>query len=328
MNESKKHIGIDLLTRFFAGEVTTEEAQSVKQWAEASGENKEEFSMLEKVWTKLGSTSPDQHLDTDSEWRYLMHKIQSRSNVKKQPVWKPLMQIAAAIIIILGAVWIVLKHTGGETIQTRIAETTVTILPDGSEVTLNAGSKLHYGKDFGISERKVSLQGEAYFEVQNDTGKPFIIELGTAELQVLGTSFNVKAYKEHLKIEVTVAEGSVSVYDRKLKDKKVIATKGEKAEFDKGNKSVLKITNENINYNAWKTKKIVFRDEKLSVIANTLSEVYHKNILIGDSAVNNCTLTTSFENKDLKTVLNVLESTLGITIVEEKQEILIYGPGC
>ncbi len=84
-------------------------------------------------------------------------------------------------------------------------------LTDGSRVWLNAGSCLKYPVLFATAERKVSVTGEAYFEVKRDPGHPFIVEKGDLETRVLGTHFNVNAYEDEPDIKVTLLEGSVEV---------------------------------------------------------------------------------------------------------------------
>lgn len=328
MSKSNKNIDIDRLTRYFSGELSAENMEEVLQWSEANEENNKEFRELKDAWDKLGSTSPGQHINIENEWQYFRKKVSTHQSTVSKPVWIPILKIAAAVLLIAGAAWYAIKVSGGETIKTELAETIERVLPDGSTITLNAGSKLYYGKDYGNTVRRVKLEGEAYFEVVSNPEKAFIIEMDGAELMVLGTSFNVRAYKAASKIEVIVTEGKVSVYDKKMPAKRVVAIGGEKAEFDKAEKIVKKTVNSNINYDSWKTRKIVFREESLPNIVDILSRVYYQKITIEDAVLNSCTLTTNFENKDFETVLHVLESTLGVTIVEKDGVILIYGPGC
>jgi ferric-dicitrate binding protein FerR (iron transport regulator) len=152
--------------------------------------------------------------------------------------------------------------------------------------------------------------------------------LNKAEVKVLGTSFNVKAYKGMDKIEITVAEGKVSVYEKNQPQKKVIAIAGEKAEYIKLQKAIKKTENKDRNFNSWKTRTIVFENDSLHAIVNTLSNVYHTSIVLQNQEIKDCTITTRFENKELETVFEVLESTLDIKIEEEGDTYYISGSGC
>lgn len=328
MNEQEKHIDIDLLTKFLAKEADTAEESTVKDWIHKSGKNQNEFKELQKVWDTLDKTTISQQIDIEKEWYYLQTKVGKSEISKKGFSIVPLLRIAAMVVIVIGLAFIGYQYLSQERVTTQRAETTEITLPDGSKVTLNAGSHLRYKNNFGKENRMLSLQGEAYFEVTKEEEKPFIIELRKAEVKVLGTSFNVKAYKGMESIEVTVAEGKVSVYEKKQPQKKVIAVAGEKAEYKMHQKVIKKTENIDRNFDAWKTRSIVFENDSLYTIISTLSNVYHKSIELRNPEIKDCTVTTSFENEELETVFQVLESTLDITIEEEDGTIYISGSGC
>lgn len=328
MNEQDKHIDIQLLTRFFAGETDSNEESAVKDWIDKSSRNRMEFEELEKVWNTLGSTTASQQIHIDKEWSYLQSKFGSRELAGKPFSLAPLLRIAAVIVLIFSLAFLGVQYFSQKTVSTRLAETIEIALPDGSIVTLNARSRLRYKKNFGKENRTLSLRGEAYFEVEKNPEKPFVIELRDAEVKVLGTSFNVKAYKGMENIEVTVSEGKVSVYEKKQPQKKVITIAGEKAEYIKHQKALKKTENLDKNFISWKTRSIIFENDSLQNIVTTLSDVYHKSIVLRNPELKDCTLTTSFEDEELETVFQVLESTLDITIEEEGETIYISGSGC
>jgi transmembrane sensor len=329
MENNNIHINIDLLVRFFADEVSTVEREQVLNWKEASTENKKQFEELWIVWQTMDKTSMQNEINIEAEWNHLLSTIDQKANHKTRSIsLSGFLRIAAAIFIAFGLFYYGLNLISGNSVKTNSTETREIILSDGSRVTLNAGSKLSYKRNFGKELRVVSLQGEAFFEVKKNPDRPFIVQLGDAEIKVLGTSFNVKAYKNENKIEVTVAEGLVSLYDKNMEQKKVLAAKGEKAVFNKQQKIIKKQINEDRNYISWKTRIIVFDNENLANIASALENVYHKDIILQNSALNNCTVTTKFENKDLDTVLKVLKSTLDIHIEEKEGKIIISGEGC
>lgn len=328
MNEQEKHIDIHLLTRFLAGEASAEEETAIQDWIAVSGKNRSEFEELKKVWDTLGKTRSTQQISIDKEWNYLQSKIGKSDIEVKRFSPALLLRIAALIVLVSSLAFIGFQYLTVERISTQHAETKEVFLPDGSTVTLNAGSRLRYKNNFGKQNRVVGLQGEAFFDVEKDADKPFIIVLRDAKVQVLGTSFNVKAYKGMEQVEVTVAEGKVSVYEKKQPQKKVIAVAGEKAEYIRGQKVVKKTENIDRNFDSWKTRHIVFESDSLHNIVTTLSNVYHKSIVLRNPEINDCTLTTNFENEELETVFQVLESTLDVTVEEEGETIYISGSGC
>ncbi|MGD2034685.1 MAG: FecR domain-containing protein [Bacteroidales bacterium] len=329
MKKKDEHIDFVLLTKFLAGEAGSEEQAKVRKWISASGENRREFELLQKSWNLTEKTDPVSEINIDREWEHHRAILYASGRTGRKLYLKALVRIAAAIIIGVGLILAGIKYSRQYAVKTKYAETTKIELPDGSVVTLNAGSRLTYSKNnFGKENRTVNLRGEAYFEVEKDIDRPFIIRLDKAEIRVLGTAFNVRAYRKMDAIEVTVSEGKVSLYDKDVKHKKVIAVTGEKAEFDKQLNIVKKYQNTDRNYISWKTRNMVFHNDSLGIVTGILENVYHKEIVLEGQGLGNCTFTTSFENEDLQTVLKVLESTLDLEIREDRNKIIISGEGC
>ncbi|NJK96971.1 MAG: FecR domain-containing protein [Bacteroidales bacterium] len=94
-------------------------------------------------------------------------------------------------------------------------------LPDGTEVVLNAGSKLTYDFSYGITSREVSLIGEGYFKVAKQKNSPFIVKTAKAHIKALGTEFNVKAYPEENEVEAILVEGTIQVNKFDLKKRRI-----------------------------------------------------------------------------------------------------------
>lgn len=328
MEKKDKHIDINILTRSIAGESSVKEQEEVAKWLADSRANKLEYDKLKKTWKVLDQTKTNQEINIDLEWKHLQSILPTGQGQDKRVFLRTFLRVAAAILILFGIGITGMKYFTGNSIKTDLAETEIVILPDGSQVTLNAGSKLSYSKKFAKENRLVALQGEAYFEVEKDPDNPFIIEIDDAEIQVLGTSFNVRAYKGMKKIEVTVTEGKVSLYDKEDVQNIVIAVGGEKAEYIRSGKFVRKTEITNRNYLSWKTRLLVFEDDNLKEVVETITKVYHKEIRIKNQDLVNCRLTTRFEEKDLDSILKILESTFDLSLVEEKNVIYLSGIGC
>ena len=121
------------------------------------------------------------------------------------------LRIAAALLLLVVSGFIinyfVFKNTE---MQFQSDNSTLpVILPDGSKIILNKNSRLSYASNFGEKDRRVTLKGEAFFDVERNTLKPFVIAVNQAEVDVLGTSFNVQGYENRTEIEVTVQTGIV-----------------------------------------------------------------------------------------------------------------------
>jgi len=155
-------------------------------------------------------------------------------------------------------------------------------LADGSHIWLNAGSSVTYPVAFVGNERKVEIDGEAYFEVAHDANKPFYVSKGEMSVQVLGTHFNVNAYDDEQNIKVTLLEGSVKV------NNKVVIKPGQQAVVSNQLQVVNVIDIDKVM--AWKNNEFIFDDDNLEDIMRELSRWYNINpIFTGFSATTNYT---------------------------------------
>ncbi|MBN1949918.1 MAG: FecR domain-containing protein [Bacteroidales bacterium] len=330
MEKKPKHIDIQILTRAIAGEATDKQLEELRAWLQESEANRKEYEALKKSWDTLELVKPGNIIRIDREWEYHQTLLHGRSLDRRSVFRSPFMKIAATLVILVGIAILWFEVFRPQEMQGPGKDQGIKIihLADGSTVTLNVGSKLDYRAGFEGSSRKVSLQGEAYFEVARDSLHPFIIQMDHAEVVVLGTSFNVRAYEETDKIEVTVTEGKVSFEGKDKIRNTVMLTDGERAEYSRSDGTLTKSRNRDRNYLAWKTGIMIFENDSLPQVVDVISRVYHQDIEISSPVLENCRLSTSFENASLKKVLDVLESTLGISHREEKGILYLSGPGC
>lgn len=156
------------------------------------------------------------------------------------------------------------------------------VLEDGTEVWLNAESKLHYPQRFAGDERRVELEGEAFFHVAKDAARPFIVQSGTAETRVLGTEFNFRSYPQESR-HVTLVSGSVIVSDSR-KENNLQLKPGEDVALDE-NDGLLVPRKADVNeFTAWKEDLFCFREEKLIDIMKAIGRWYNLEIVFTDEA--------------------------------------------
>jgi len=205
--------------------------------------------------------------------------------------------------------------------------TEVIELSDGSVITLNAGSRLKYNMD-DPDQRNVILRGEAFFEIARDPGRPFIIEAGSAMIQVLGTSFNVNAYEENEVVEVTVATGLVSMAAKGRMAQQIILNPGNAGIYDKEAKKLELISSADPNATAWKTRKLVFSETPLGEVVKVISHVYNTEVQLANDSLSACPITVSFQDQELGAVLNVIASTLDLQMERRGGAVVLTGEGC
>lgn len=151
------------------------------------------------------------------------------------------------------------------------------VLQDGSKVWLNAASSLSYPASFPKEERKVTLSGEAYFEVAKDAARPFKVITPSQRVDVLGTNFNVNAYPENTTVHTTLLEGSVSI-TANASAQKTILKPGEQARLNNQTGSLLKSMVHAQDAIAWKNGYFVFNDTYLTEVLLQLSRWYDVQI--------------------------------------------------
>lgn len=316
---------IALLPKVFAGEASPEENRLVEEWRAADPENQAEYNAISKLWNISGEAIVPGEIDLDEEWRRMesaMVRVPSgRSLVMR------IMQIAAAFVIITLVGFLVLKNSRYNSEKAPAAALAAVILPDGTSVSLNAGSVISYKKNFGSTNRTIYLKGEAFFEVKKNADLPFMISAEEANIRVTGTKFNVKAYRRLKDVRVTVTEGTVKFYNKAEPEKEIILHAGETGIMNKSNRAVTSMASGNLNDIAWKTGILDFHDTPLTDVIEVLTNTYHRKIDL-DPAIGTCPVTVRFENRELDAVLNVLRSTLDLKITSRGNHIIISGKGC
>lgn len=193
------------------------------------------------------------------------------------------------------------------------------LLPDGTSVMINSGSTITYPTHFTGAERRVELVGEAYFEVAKDAMHPFIVTSNGQQVKVLGTEFNIHAYRENPMV-TTLVKGSIELY-----------TKGDKPKRLKpGEESVLygalfAVRKANIQSAiAWKEGEFLFQNVRLSDIIPQLEYWYDVDFVYGNLPEDGFTLATE-RSVPLEKILNLLELSSGkqLTFVIEGRKVII-----
>lgn len=252
------------------------------------------------------------------ETRIKKHILPNRSFIRSL-LSNPLFRIAAAVVFaallgISGYEFLQQPSATGELLEISATNQVLNTfkLPDGTLVSLNTDTKIKYPKKFGQKTREVTIEGEAFFEVKPNKNKPFIIHAGKAQIKVIGTSFNVSAYPDTKSVEVIVETGKVQVLNKTAETDELILIPGDKGTLVNSSNSLLKTTNQDPNFLAWKTRNLTFKATSLSEVIANLEKVYKVNIRIADPGLNELLLTAQFNNYSLDFILKVIESTFQI----------------
>lgn len=214
----------NLLAAYFSGEVIPSEKETVEQWRAESLEHEELFQHLRKQWESVKQdTSSFVIPDKSAVWDKIQQTI--RTGIRPVQLYTRALLlkvagVAAAVALFTGFTFAYLisgsSNKSLENILTNVVlapsgQKSQLVLPDGTEVWLNSGSKLTYDSHYAFSDRVVKLEGEAYFDVKQNKEIPFIVKTDKMDVKVHGTAFNVNAYADESNIAVTLQRGSVSL---------------------------------------------------------------------------------------------------------------------
>ena len=317
----------DQLTKYLSNELSEQELSAMEQ-PFADHEDQKQFEEMKTDIEKLDDLKYLYGEETNLAWNKLHSRIKRseedhEENVQTISIFKKLktnysfaFRVAASIIVVLGLSWFAYQtlYNPLNTIETFAHKAEVT-LPDGTHVSLNAYTKLSYPKTFADNERKITLNGEAFFDVVRDESKPFIIDAKDAEITVLGTSFNVFARDNVKGVDVTVTTGAVSLASKITKTESIILSVGEAGTI-KENK-VNKMINTDLNYLSWKTQIIDFRNTPLSEVVNVLNNTYTANIKLESPTIANKVFTSKYDHIELDKILQ----TLCIAMKLEREDV-------
>ncbi len=333
MESPNQHI--DLISKHLSKQTNAEEERLLFEWVEKDNQNQIQFDEFKKAWeiSEIHFDPEIDAIDIDKEWVKMKLEIAQPKNIdigrppkKVQLNW---MQIAASVtILILIGSGLIYVFSPSETILASSNIISENKLPDGSIITLNQHSEISFNDDFNKEYREVKLLGEAYFKVQPDKSKPFIVRTGLLSVEVVGTSFYIKNLANSADIEVIVESGTVKLYDQNKNMESILLNAGESATFNSSSSKISKLVSPDINSISWKTKIFNFENATLEQIIQTLNICYHSNIVIKNTKLSHCSLTVSFNNQSIESILKVLEATIDIQVEKKDNAIEINGNGC
>ncbi len=241
-------------------------------------------------------------------------------------------RIAAAFLILIAA-FFVIKGGLKLTEQTQIVRAEsgiqkVITLADGSKVTLNENSIIKFSSNFNNKDRKINLIGEAFFEVKSNPSKPFHVETDLANIKVIGTSFNVRAYENEEVVEVYVNTGKVSVTPSQ--GETAILETGEYLTIVKGIVKPKVVVDENGNAMAWSRGKLIFKRTPFREVFKSIEKEFKVQIDVTDMAILDCLYTQSIElkRKRLNETFKAMQIACPLKIVEEKPDYFKVSGKC
>jgi transmembrane sensor len=327
----------ELIIRYLAGETSPEEERKLLSWVDESTANKKQFDQFKKAlkWSdEHYASAANLKIDLDKEWAHFVRQVDKHGEtpvVLLQPgrqaaVWYRIAAVFLGLLVVGYIINLLVSKPGDFYFET--AENTLTVdLPDGSHVILNRYSSVSYNDDFGNQNRSLQLKGEAFFEVTPDKQKPFVIGVKDGKIEVVGTSFNVRAYDSLAETEVIVESGMVKFSSGNVKNELMLSA-GQKGTFTREKNTLIVAENKDVNFRSWQTRKITFDNTGMIEVAETLRKTYGVEIVMPAVIPPSCSVTASFDNDPLDVVLNVLDGFLDLTYKIDGNRVEIISFGC
>lgn len=324
----------ELIAMNLAGEANLQQIQELSDWVNASNENAQYYAQLKTLFEASSTAQKITPFDTDTAWLNLQSKIHSQNKNKHGILYLfqkyDFLKAAAGLLLLLGLTYFlnfVFNTNTSREISFRADKRAVEKrMADGSVLHLNKKSSIQYSKNFNKSNRKVSLSGEAFFEVIHNEKLPFTVAVDELLIEDVGTSFNVNAYPDKENVEVTVVSGEVKMFTEN--EKGISLHAGESARYNKRTKLIARAQVNNKNLTAYKDKIFVFENTALHTVIAMLNDVYQSSIVLANPKLNECQLTVSFENESLDKVVDVIAATFYLKVTKTETGILLEGDGC
>lgn len=314
----------ELIAKKLAGHCTEAESAELQQWLDASPENQAEFKALATIWkdSSNAAIAPRQY-NTAAAWDKTSRTIQPPvSRIKS--LYTKYAAAAAIIMLLTGGAWWLESRSSLKKHELAANDGKIKSLelPDKSTVTLRQGARIRYLNGYHHDQRVVELEGEAFFEIANDPGHPFLVKTpNQSVIEVLGTSFTVQTGKDST--AVIVASGRVKL-GLEGDTTALILGSGQKGTW--GNGQLYAGNNNNVNFIAWKTGVLQFNDESLLEILPQLADFYAKEIRIDDQyreTASQQKATITFRNQSCDDVLHELQLLLGFKYQQNGDTIVI-----
>jgi ferric-dicitrate binding protein FerR (iron transport regulator) len=325
----------DIITRFLEGDASGDEVAILQAWLEENKTNRQYFDEVNNAFQVSVTLSRFNQQKIDTAWNALAQRMDQEK--KRGRIFSfftiphfSALRIAASVFLVAVSCYLIVPLLSKDAMTSKNAtlvrnaegSNTRILLPDGSLVWLNTNSTLEYPPSFGNSSRIVTLKGEAFFDVTKGR-TPFIVQTERLQVLVMGTRFNVQAYKNDPDLKTTLEEGKIELRI-KGEDQSYLMKPGDQITLNTGiNKITLKKVNP-ANFTAWKEDVLVFDNTELGEIAAKLENRFKVKLSVDSTLARRERLTMTLEHESLEEVLELIRLSSHLKIKTKDHEIILY----
>ncbi|MCG8306498.1 MAG: FecR domain-containing protein [Cytophagales bacterium] len=331
-----------IMDRFFKGQCTEEEMKEVMKWMHSDASTSYLSKRMEEFWDREDPSDVTESLSADRIAQRAINTIfepeQDLTDVVTGRTSGFIWKVAAAIVFFLAVGFLFRQLITSDPEQPSVTEDVPLIikqnpkgqkskvfLPDGSTVWLNSESRLSYAKGFRDHLRQVHLDGEAFFEVVRNAEQPFIVQTGKARIQVLGTKFNVNAYRQASGTAVSLVEGKVRVVMERANngDNAMELSPGEAVLIRSGASDMSRFQFNPQEHIGWKDGVLYFNKDDLNTVISKLERWYGVDIKLRNDDRKVWSFTGEYKNEYLENVLMNMSFTRDFDFEINNNEVII-----
>ncbi|UZR97375.1 FecR family protein [Chondrinema litorale] len=328
----------EILVKSLTGEELNEHEKAfLEEWQKQSETNTDTVKKLEKYWSHKRNVNKD---SMDKVWNTLETSIDDEAPnqkiAKKNSFFKFYYYIAASVTLVLGFVFYQQYfHTDNpDGTDTKIAlvsrknakgvKRNIT-LSDGTFIKLNADSEIKFPEKFSGKTREVYLTGEAFFEVEKDPKRPFIIHTGNILTKVLGTTFNIRAYPEDQDVEIALVEGKVAINkESNSAENTIYLQPSDVMSYNKAQDKITTTSNVDLSkIISWRSNQLIFENASFDVIVKKLERWYGVKFTISNKVNTQGGFTGKFEDESLEMLLNKISHSIEFNYQINNKEVII-----
>lgn len=312
-----------IIRQFLPHRFPPQTEERVQKWIinNEHGEEKERASFA--YWNELKSEiNPDTHAALER----VNEKIGFSPRKRHLPLHKRVSRIAVILIPVLLIAGGIFYYTSVKNnlveIHTAYGTEKHIFLPDSSEVWLNAGTSIQFQKRFKKDLRTVHLDGEAYFSVRKDASRPFVVQTDDVSVKVLGTEFNVKAYRDDERVTTTLTSGKIEI--RTTTNDPHILHPNEQLTYERNSSKISIIEVPTGETDAWRNGRLIFNDATLADILQILERRFDVSISDNTQVPASKLYTVKFlRDENLEQILTILQDIVGFNFHNQENTIIM-----
>lgn len=278
-----------LIAKYLANQVTPHEVTELHEWRNALPENEKLFTELSAEWDLVNKDFSEKNIIPDKEkiWNKIQKQIQPLVIRYPKSFVIRVASIAATIALVVGlSISFLLNDrviempTLTSTFIAPQGQKSQLVLADGTKVWLNSGTSLTYTNNFGAKDRRVTLKGEAFFDVTKNKALKFVVSTGKIDVVVHGTAFNVKSYPADTDISVSLLHGKVDVVSSENEKSIAILAPGQKVVISKSDMNSATEACDADLEGIWRLERLKFEGASINEVTEKLSKWYGVNIAV------------------------------------------------